>query len=200
MKRSSSVRLTLMSAAVATGGLAACGDADVPKPGNFTTLESCIEAGNSTKACSAARDQALATHETQAPKFASKEECLKGVDVSDCRETRVRQPDGSFSNMFVPAVAGFVLGRVLSGGSGGGFGGGGFSGGYGGGPFYGSRDYPNQYRDSGNLSNSRTSVPTIGSPSSGTSVTTPSRPPNVGTTTISRGGFGSSASFGGGGS
>lgn len=195
MKRSSSVRLTLMSAAVATGGLVACGDSDVVSPGNYTTLESCISAGNSTKACSAAQEQALTTHAASAPKFTTKEECLKGVDVTDCQETKVRSPEGSLTSMFVPAVAGFVLARALQQQRPGG----GYYTSYGGGPFYGSRDYPNQYRDSGNLSNSRASVPSVPG-GTGTNVTVPSRPPNIGTTTVARSGFGSSASFGSSGS
>lgn len=195
MKRSAAVRLTLMTAAVAAGGLSACGDSDVPKPGNYTTLEACIEAGNSSKACSSARDEAVTAHEARAPRFATKEECLKGIDVTDCQETKVKNQDGSLTSMFIPAVAGFAIARAIQQQR---QGGGGYYSYYGGSPFYGSRDYPNQYRDFGNLSTSRTSYTSGGAitSTSNTSVATaPSRPPNINTTTVARSGFGSSASF-----
>jgi uncharacterized protein YgiB involved in biofilm formation len=197
MKRSSSIRLTLMGA-VTAGSLSAC-DSGITHPGNFTSVGSCMEAGNSSKACIAAQNAAYSSHEASAPRFATREECLQKIDVTDCVQARIRNPDGTFATMFLPAMAGFMAGQALaqqpqqqsSGGSSGGGGGGG------GRAFYASRDYPNQYRDAGNLSGSRSGV---ASPSQALTTTAPSRPPNVHTTTIARSGFGSSSSFHGGGS
>ena len=190
MKRSSSVRLTLMGA-VAAGSLSAC-DGGITHPGNYTNVASCMEAGNSSTACVAAQNAAFASHETSAPRFASRDECMRGLDVTDCVQARIRNPDGSFANMFVPAMAGFMLAQATqpqpsqtSGSSSGGGGGGGRA-------FYASRDYPNQYRDAGNLTSSR-------APGAATSIVAPSRAPNVHTTTIARAGFGSTSSFHGGG-
>lgn len=183
MKRSSSVRLTLMSA-VTAGGLAACG-ADTVTPGNFTDVGSCINAGNTSEICYAAQRSAYSAHETSAPRFANRDECLKAVDVNDCAPTRVRNADGSFSNMFMPAVAGFLVSQAMQQRRD-------QSGNWsssGGGAFYASRDYPSQYRDGGNLTGSRTTGPT------GTTVSTPARAPNINTTTIARSGFGSSSGF-----
>lgn len=187
MKRSSSVRLTLMSAATAAS-LSACGDTPAP-PALFSTVEQCVAGGVERERCQTALDEAVKTHGEKAPKFASREECLKGVDVEDCAPTTVRNPDGTTSNVFLPAIAGFLVGQAL-GRQGGGYGGGGGS--YG--PAYRSRDYPGQFRDPGNLATSRQAGSTSLSPSS----PTVSRPPNVNTTTIARSGFGSSSSsFGG---
>ena len=106
----------------------------------------------------------------------------------------MRNADGSTTSMFVPAIAGFLVGQALANRQQGGGYGGGYAGG--GGALYRSRDYPGQFRDGGNMIGSRgagTGVATT-SPSS----PTVSRPQNVNTTTIARGGFGSSSSsFGG---
>jgi uncharacterized protein YgiB involved in biofilm formation len=179
MKRSSTVRLTIMGAATATT-LAAC---DSVVPGNYTSIQHCIDAGNSQSACSSAYNAALNAHREKAPRFDTKEECLRGVDVNDCVMTSVRGPDGAMRNVFVPLMAGYILARQQQSSSS-------YSGGSGGRAFYASRDYPTQYRDADNLARSRQgSVPsTFG----------PSRPPNVNTTTIARSGFGStSRGFGG---
>lgn len=190
MKRSASVRLTLMgAAAVATGGLAGCSD-DVTHPGNYPSVDSCAAAGNKSSACRSAYDSAVATHEQRAPRFATKEECLKGVDVNDCYQARLRQPDGSFVNMFVPAMAGFAIAQAIQQRQSGG----GTYMSYGGSPYYGSRDYSGQYRDMDNMRTSRSTTTFSGS--STPSPITTSRPPNVSSTTIARSGFGSSSSFG----
>jgi uncharacterized protein YgiB involved in biofilm formation len=197
MKRSSSIRLTLMGA-VTAGSLSAC-DSGITHPGNYTSVGSCIEAGNSSKACIAAQNAAFSAHESSAPRFPTREECVQKIDVTDCVQARIRNPDGTFATMFLPAMAGFIAGQALaqqqpqqqgsSGSSG--------SGGGGGRAFYASRDYPNQYRDAGNLSGSRGGV---ASSSQALTTAQPSRPPNVHTTTIARSGFGSSSSFHGAGS
>jgi uncharacterized protein YgiB involved in biofilm formation len=188
MKRSSSVRLTLMGAATAAS-LSAC-DSPSQGPVAFNDVGQCIASGIDRSRCQSAYDEAIKAHAEKAPRFASRDECLKSIDVNDCVSTPVRNPDGSATSMFVPALGGFLLGQALAqrqqpqqqqqgGGGGGGFGG----------ALYRSRDYPTQYRDSGDLATSRQRSPT------GTTV---SRPPNVNTTTIARSGFGSSSSsFGG---
>jgi uncharacterized protein YgiB involved in biofilm formation len=189
MKRSSSVRLTLMSAATAAG-LSACGETPA-QPTSFSNVEQCITSGVDRAQCQTAFEEAIKSHGERAPKFATREECLKGVDVEDCTPTPVRNPDGTTTSMFVPAIAGFLLGQAL------GRQGAGYGGGYsGGGAVYRSRDYPGQFRDGGNMIGSRGTGAGVAatSPSSPTI----SRPPNVNTTTIARSGFGSSSSsFGG---
>lgn len=184
MKRSSSVRLTLMSAATAAG-LAACNEAPPPAPAPFSTVEQCVGRGVDRAQCQTAYDEAVKSHQERAPRFATREECLKGVDVNDCTPTQVRQPDGSTTSMFLPAIGGFLVGQALANRQqGGGFGGGS--------PYYRSRDYPNQFRDTRDLTTSRDPGPQALAPSRQNP--TVSRPPNVNTTTIARSGFGSSSS------
>lgn len=180
MKRSSSVRLTLMSAATAAG-LSACGETPADPP-LFSNVEQCVTRGVDRAQCQTAFDEAMKSHQERAPRFATRDECLKGVDVEDCVPTPVRNPDGSSTSMFVPAIAGFLVGQALAN--------------RGGGAVYRSRDYPGQYRDGGNVIGSRGTGAGVATTSP--SRPTVSRPPNVNTTTIARSGFGSSSSsFGG---
>ncbi len=190
MKRSTSVRLTLMGA-VTAGGLTAC-DSGVVMPGNYTDVGTCTEAGNPSHACVAAQNAAFASHQASAPRFTSREECLRSLDVTDCAEARLRNPDGTVSTMFVPMMAGFILAREASRQT--------SSGSGGGGAFYASRNYPSQYRDGPNLAESRRPSSTSPSGSGSTPAVVPARPPNVRTTTISRSGFGSSSGLHGSGS
>lgn len=197
MKRSASVRLTLMGAAAASS-LAACDSSPTGSSVAFTSIAECVAANYSESQCRGAYDAALKAHTDKAPRFKSRDECLRGVDVDNCAETTVRNPDGSFSQVFLPLMAGYMLGNALAprqdqyqsgGSSSGGYYGGGSWGRYSSStPLYRSRDYPSDYRDSGNLTSSRPAGAVV------------ARPPNVNTTTIARSGFGSTSHFFGGGS
>ena len=216
MKRSTSITLTIFASAT----LAACGDDKPPPPPMkpYATVQECVVAGNTEALCKEAFEKAMETHRATAPKFTDEQSCQRGIDVDRCVKTQVRNPDGSFSDVFLPAMAGYILGQALSqprddrdrvGYSGGYYGGVPYSTG----PVYNSRTYPGGYRDSGNMRTtilngpgarpSPPSVPSIGGglPSTKPSLGLPSsRPSNVGTTTISRGGFGGSGgSFSSGG-
>ncbi len=196
MKRSTSVRLTLMGAATATS-LAACDGEPPAPPAAFTTVQDCALGGFPNAECQTAYDDAQKAHLANAPRFASLEECRKAVDVDNCVETPVRTADGRTSNVFMPLMAGYLIGNLLnqrqippqqqqqssSGYSGGGGGGRGA-------PLYRSREYAGTFRDGGNLATSK----------SGNTISAPSRPANINTTTISRSGFGSSSSSFGSGS
>lgn len=191
MKRSATIRLTLMSAAAATT-LSGCGETPPAAPPAFTTVQDCVVGGYPEAECRNAYEEAFKAHLDRAPRFTSREECESKVDVDHCVQAPLRAPDGSTSNVFVPLMAGYLIGRMMTPppqGSSGGYVGSG--GGYRGTPIYRSRDYPDSFRESGNLQTSR---------QGGSSVSTaPSRPANINTTTVSRSGFGSSgSSFGGG--
>ena len=185
MKRSRTVRLTLMGAATATT-VAACDPAPSAAPPAFTNIQTCVSAGYSEASCRTSYENALREHQEKAPRFASKDECLKTADVTDCVEAPVRQGDGSMTNMFIPLMAGYMLANVMQRPGGG----------YYGGPIYHSRSYGSSYRDLDDVRSARTGGSMVSRPPSVPSV---NRPANVGTTTISRSGFGSSGrSFGGG--
>jgi len=199
MKSPTTLKLTLMMGAAAT--LTACGDAPSDDGvRTFTSMLECQQAGFPEDRCQAAYNEAFEVHTREAPKFASKEECERGVDIDQCVSTRVRRDDGSFSEVFVPLMAGYLVGNLMANRQTS-TAGGGYGGTYQSGPIYRSRNYPSGYRDSADLARSRsgTSVPTIRPGSIARPPSMPSRPPNVSTTTIARQGFGSSSfSLGGG--
>jgi uncharacterized protein YgiB involved in biofilm formation len=198
-KRSGPIRLTLMGT-VAAAALVACDEEPKPPPA-FATIQECVDSGNQETDCQNSYESALKAHEETAPRFSSRDECLRGVDVDRCVETRVRNNDGSFSNVFMPLMAGYIVGNLLNRpqqqpqqqqpGYSGGSSSGGWSGSStrGGAPIYRSRDYPSSYRDAGELRTSRSSTPGVSAP-----------PRNVNTTTIARSGFGSTSHSMGGGS
>lgn len=179
MKRSRSVRLTLMSAATVSV-VAACDSSSGPPPA-YTDIAACVSAGNADATCKASYEEALKEHQEKAPRFTSKDECLKAVDVTDCVETAVRQPDGSTMNMFVPLMAGYMLANAVQRSGGG----------YYRGPVYYSRYYGSSYRDLDDMRTARPSGSTVSRPTLAPSM---NRPANVRTTSVSRSGFGSSGS------
>jgi uncharacterized protein YgiB involved in biofilm formation len=204
MKRSRSITLTIFSAATAAS-LAGCDQTPPDTATQFDTVEQCVAAGNAADTCKLGFDKALETHVENSPRYADQGSCEAAVDVDRCVQTQVRQKDGSWASVFIPAMAGYMIGRAMS--QGGRSDRGYYGGGYYGAPVYRSRLDPNSYRG---LSSSGGGLSRLGGagstsvsrPSSGVPrVTMPSRPSNVGTTTISRGGFGGTGGgFGGGGS
>jgi uncharacterized protein YgiB involved in biofilm formation len=203
MKSPRSLKLTIMMGATAT--LTACGDApsDDAAP-TFTSVLECQQEGFPEDRCQAAYNEAFEVHTRDAPKFSSKEDCERSIDIDQCVSTRVRRDDGSFGDVFVPLMAGYLVGNLMANRSeqqSSSYSGGGYGRTYQSGPIYRSRNYPSGYRDSAGLTQSRSgaSVPTIRPGSSSRPSSMPTRPPNVSTTTIARQGFGSSSfSFGGG--
>ena len=187
MKRSRTVALTLMMGTATS--LSACGDP--PDEIAFTgplAMQECTDSGASTYECQTAYDAALLRHREEAPRFESMPACVEATD-SECESIGLYNADGTFQNVFVPALAGFLLARALQnrddryhtyiGGTS-----------YRSSPIYRSRTATDSYRvvtDYGGLKNGTslsTAKPSVSLP-----------PANVKTTTVSRGGFGK---FGGG--
>lgn len=142
----------------------------------FASLEECRAAAQPGLDCDAAWTQAQAEHAATAPAFADQQQCEAEWGEGQCQTA---QRNGG--SVFIPLLAGFLIGRALTGG--GMFGarplyrdrnGGYYGGGYGGRTYYGS----------GGLQNGRFQ------PSAGR--TTPYA--SAGRTTTARGGFGTSAS------
>jgi len=167
--------------ATAATGLAACDPEPAPTSLLFATVEQCVSAGHVQSKCQASYDEALRAHREKAPRFTSQEECLKQIDVDQCVLSEVLNADGTSSWVYLPLMAGFLLGQATAereSSSGGGVG-------YG--ALYRSRDYPGSYRGPGDLATSRQGW------ANGSPIAAPSRPPNIHTTTISRSGFGSTS-------
>jgi uncharacterized protein YgiB involved in biofilm formation len=141
----------------------------------YSTVEAC-QADADPPACEAARNQAIAEHREKAPRYATSEQCK--TENKDCEEVRTSS-GGSF---FMPAMMGFMMGRMMSGG-----------GGYG----FGSR--PVYYDRQGYATTTDRRLGTPSAPITGgvTSVRAPvTAGGDIGTrsATVSRGGFGGSSS------
>ncbi|MQP64401.1 DUF1190 domain-containing protein [Niveispirillum sp. SYP-B3756] len=203
-RRRSAYISTLLVGSAAAVMLAACGD-DAPQQTEakiFPSVQAC-ETEFSVEECNAAFEQSRQLHQQNAPRFNDMNSCEAQMGAGACQSTVVAQPDGSVSNVFVPALMGFMLARALQPQSNYGYIGGGSRGYYYPRPVYVDRD---GYMRSGNAdigrwsggsrdSFSRSSVPTTVS-------TTVSKSGQVGTPsrTTTRGGFGkSSSSFSGSG-
>lgn len=145
----------------------------------FSKVEDCA-AESDAAACEAARTTALTEHREKAPRYTTPEQCKE--NFQNCEEVRTSS-GGSF---FMPAMMGFMMGRMLGGG-GMGFGGG-----------YGRASQPVYYGRDGYASTTdrRLGVP-AGAPGGTTTVRAPvTAGGDIGTrsATVSRGGFGASSS------
>ena len=104
MKSPTTLKLTLMMGAAAT--LTACADAPPDDaPSTFTSVVECQQSGFPQDRCQAAYDEAFQVHSADAPKFSSKEECERSVDVDQCVQTQVRRSDGSVGDVFVQSLS-----------------------------------------------------------------------------------------------
>src|SRR5690625_4010647 len=113
MKRSKTVGLTLMG--VAPLLLAACEQQQPPTPQTlaYGSVEECIQAGLFTpQACESGQTAALQAHRTEAPRFANAADCEQQYGANNCQVVRAE----SGGSWFMPAMAGFMMGQMLSGG------------------------------------------------------------------------------------
>ncbi|GGC41245.1 hypothetical protein GCM10011371_30840 [Novosphingobium marinum] len=160
-------RLVLGGIAVASIGLSGCGQEPEVTDARFTTVSECTKAGYPSDLCQSSYSAALSEHQQSAPAFQTRDECREEWGENSCQQ--VYRPTGS---VFIPALAGFVLGRMaqrdyMRYGSANYYGGG----------YYGTPIYRN--RGGGTV--------TVGRGTGGTITKTPV---NVNTTTVARSGFG----------
>jgi uncharacterized protein YgiB involved in biofilm formation len=101
-----------LSALTLTGGLAACGDkaADTPMK-VYASPTACQASGTDWNTCNTSYQQAAAEHLRTAPQFKTKAECEQQTG-GDCDQHAMS--DGS-PPVFLPLMAGFMLGQMLSG-------------------------------------------------------------------------------------
>ena len=98
--------------------LAACGDSEQTSNVEIFPSVAACSAKYPADQCERTFAQSQAEHQRTAPRFATQPECEQ-QSGSTCQQVPVTRPDGSIQNMFIPALAGFLLGRALSGGGGG---------------------------------------------------------------------------------
>lgn len=123
MKRTRRLRLLLMGPASFL--LAACGD-DAEQAGVYDSVDECVKGGIYTEtACRSALDNARGQHLQAAPRFASAFECERDFGPGRCESYAISRPvppqgsetaAASTSSIWLPAMAGFLVGQALGGG------------------------------------------------------------------------------------
>jgi uncharacterized protein YgiB involved in biofilm formation len=157
---------------VSTIALTACEEPKVDAA-IFDSLQRCInEPGMLREDCERSHAEAKSQHVAVAPKYASAAECQADFGVGKCEQAPQRTQNGG--SVFMPLMMGYMMGSMI--------GGRGFGGSQ---PLYRSAGDPKTYRTADN----RKAGSTLGRTRVASSAT--SRP-SVKTSTIRRGGFGSS--------
>lgn len=108
--RAKTITLTLLATALMLG---ACDDDN--KPEQMSSLESCIDKTGDTDVCKNAWNQAKQDYDKQAPKFKSVAECEAQFGPGKCNTVQTGSGSDS-SSVIMPAMMGFMLGRMLDSG------------------------------------------------------------------------------------
>lgn len=80
---------------------------------SVTSVDQCISSGVDFQTCQAEWDKATAMHEDVAPKFDTAGGCY-GEFGDMCQNRPVRNADGSTSNVWLPMMAGMMMGNMMS--------------------------------------------------------------------------------------
>ncbi len=107
MKRSRKVALVLMS--VSPLLLTACASEEKLEQGLYTSVEACTTQTGDRESCEKSFAAASSEHEASAPKYANREACEAEHGAGQCESSR------SSSSMFMPIMAGYLMGRMMSG-------------------------------------------------------------------------------------
>ena len=83
-------------------------------PVAYASVQDCA-GQNDPAACEAAFQQARAEHDQTAPRFTSQTDCEQQWGEGNC-ENRPDQARSGGSSVFMPILAGFMIGRMMSGG------------------------------------------------------------------------------------
>ncbi len=110
MKRSRHLALMLMGTSPLL--LTACAQEERSEEGLYTSVDACIAQTNDSYSCQQAFSQAEREAMEAAPRYATREECVAAHGPENCQEQRRHG-----SSLFMPMMAGFVMGRMLSGSS-----------------------------------------------------------------------------------
>ncbi len=112
-RRSAHVSTLLVGGAAALM-LSGCGGDDVQETDAriFPTVEACL-VEFSQQECNSAFEQAKQLHMQSTPRFDTAAACEATMGNGACQPMVLSQPDGSLSNVFVPALMGFMMARAL---------------------------------------------------------------------------------------
>lgn len=119
------LKMGIMAAFVATA-MSGCGEAPndtytyTGLGGEATPTVTAVSAqqctdlgGGSLEQCQLAFDTAKQDHIASAPKFDDQTACESGTDAA-CTRTQIQNSDGSFSDVFVPAMVGMIVGQMMA--------------------------------------------------------------------------------------
>jgi uncharacterized protein YgiB involved in biofilm formation len=153
--------------------LSACGEPQV-EVSVYESVEQCKrESLGDTDKCESNFNEAKAQHAAVAPKYATKEDCAADFGAEKCEKAPYQTSSGG--SVFMPLMAGYMMGSLLRGGRSG----------FGSQPLYRSASSPGTFRTADNKS--------AGSATGRTQVAkSATSRPSVKSTTMRRGGFGSS--------
>lgn len=179
MKRSRSVKLVAMGTGLLL--VAACDEAKVDTA-LFESVKQCTSLGFSAQECETNYREAQRNHINVAPKYTAQADCEADFGAEQCEVAPQRTSNGG--SVFMPLMAGYLMGSMLSGGR------------TAGQPLYKSANDRSTFRTGDN----KAVANSVGRTQVAQSTT---RPASTKTRTISRGGFGAGArspmrrSFGG---
>jgi uncharacterized protein YgiB involved in biofilm formation len=153
--------------------LSACGEPQV-EVSVYESVEQCKrESLGDPDKCESNFNEAKAQHAAVAPKYATKEDCAADFGAEKCEKAPYQTSSGG--SVFMPLMAGYMMGSLLRGGRSG----------FGSQPLYRSASSPGTFRTADNKS--------AGSATGRTQVAkSATSRPSVKSTTMRRGGFGSS--------
>jgi uncharacterized protein YgiB involved in biofilm formation len=115
MLRSRRVSWVSAGGMVALFSVAACDETPPAEPPVFGSVEQCMMAGNLKADCDTAAEKVAADHQASAPRYTDPKSCEAMHGVGNCEP---RRASSGIGDVFMPAMAGFMLGQALSGGFG----------------------------------------------------------------------------------
>jgi uncharacterized protein YgiB involved in biofilm formation len=110
MKRSRTAALLLMGTAPLL--LTSCTEEATTREGLYTSIDACVTQTDDRPACERAMGEARQQAEVEAPRYATREECLAAHGAEKCEERR----DANGHSFFMPFMTGFLMAQMMRGG------------------------------------------------------------------------------------
>lgn len=110
MKRSRTAALLLMGTAPLM--LTSCSDEATTREGLYTSIDACVAQTDDRPACERAMGEARKQAEVEAPRYATREECIAAHGAEQCDERR----DANGHSFFMPFMTGFLMAQMMRGG------------------------------------------------------------------------------------
>lgn len=115
MRKTSSGLMLAFSAVAVSLALTGCGEPDM-EAYSFKSVDECVAGGVFTEAhCKETMQAAIQKNQQVAPRFESIQDCEKEYGENACSQPPKQAGSGA-SDVFVPAMMGFMMGRMMDGG------------------------------------------------------------------------------------